>query len=98
MLTEAAQAVDDAAKKAAYDKLDALYRKEVPSCPLMYRPDEFYELRREQLLQLAGREQRLRPADAARRGQHLVVQDPEDRRLSLGSVKGVVGPWVCVDT
>jgi peptide/nickel transport system substrate-binding protein len=43
MLTEASQAVDDAAKKAAYDKLDALYRKEVPSCPLMYRPDEFYE-------------------------------------------------------
>ena len=41
-LTEAAQAVDDGAKKAAYDKLDALYRKEVPSCPLMYRPDEFY--------------------------------------------------------
>lgn len=43
LLTEAAQAVDDAAKKAAYDKLDALYRKEVPACPLMYRPDEFYE-------------------------------------------------------
>ncbi|GAA0338554.1 ABC transporter substrate-binding protein [Micropruina glycogenica] len=43
MLTEAAQATDDAGKKAAYDKLDALYRKEVPSCPLMYRPDEFYE-------------------------------------------------------
>ena len=43
MLTEAAQAVDDAAKKAAYDKLDALYRKEVPACPIMYRPDEFYE-------------------------------------------------------
>ncbi len=42
MLTEASQAVDDTAKKAAYDKLDALYRKEVPSCPLMYRPDEFY--------------------------------------------------------
>lgn len=42
MLTEASQAVDDAAKKAAYDKLDALYRKEVPSCPLMYRPDEFF--------------------------------------------------------
>ena len=43
LLTEASQAVDDAAKKAAYDKLDALYRKEVPACPLMYRPDEFYE-------------------------------------------------------
>ncbi|MGV8908065.1 MAG: ABC transporter substrate-binding protein [Propionicimonas sp.] len=43
LLTAAAQAVDDAAKKAAYDKLDALYRKEVPSCPIMYRPDEFYE-------------------------------------------------------
>lgn len=43
MLTEASQATDDAAKKTAYDKLDALYRKEVPSAPLMYRPDEFYE-------------------------------------------------------
>lgn len=43
MLTEAAQATDDTAKKAAYDKLDALYRKEVPACPIMYRPDEFYE-------------------------------------------------------
>ncbi|HOC12258.1 MAG TPA: ABC transporter substrate-binding protein [Propionicimonas sp.] len=43
LLTEASQAVDDAAKKAAYDKLDALYRKEVPACPIMYRPDEFYE-------------------------------------------------------
>lgn len=43
MLTEASQATDDAAKKAAYDKLDALYRKEVPACPIMYRPDEFYE-------------------------------------------------------
>ncbi len=43
LLTEASQAVDDTAKKAAYDKLDALYRKEVPACPLMYRPDEFYE-------------------------------------------------------
>ena len=43
MLTEAAQATDDAGKKAAYDKLDALYRKEVPACPIMYRPDEFYE-------------------------------------------------------
>ncbi len=43
LLTAAAQAVDDAGKKAAYDKLDALYRKEVPACPIMYRPDEFYE-------------------------------------------------------
>lgn len=43
MLTEASQATDDTAKKAAYDKLDALYRKEVPACPIMYRPDEFYE-------------------------------------------------------
>jgi peptide/nickel transport system substrate-binding protein len=43
LLTEASQAVDDTAKKAAYDKLDALYRKEVPACPIMYRPDEFYE-------------------------------------------------------
>ncbi|MCB0910263.1 MAG: twin-arginine translocation signal domain-containing protein [Propionibacteriaceae bacterium] len=43
MLTEASQATDDAAKKAAYDKLDSLYRKEVPACPIMYRPDEFYE-------------------------------------------------------
>ena len=43
LLTEASQAVDDTAKKAAYDKLDALYRKEIPACPIMYRPDEFYE-------------------------------------------------------
>jgi peptide/nickel transport system substrate-binding protein len=43
LLTTASQATDDATKKAAYDKLDALYRKEVPACPIMYRPDEFYE-------------------------------------------------------
>lgn len=43
LLTAASQATDDAGKKAAYDKLDALYRKEVPACPIMYRPDEFYE-------------------------------------------------------
>ncbi|HEY3339710.1 MAG TPA: ABC transporter substrate-binding protein [Propionicimonas sp.] len=43
LLTEASQATDDTAKKAAYDKLDSLYRKEVPACPIMYRPDEFYE-------------------------------------------------------
>ena len=29
--------------EAAYDKLDALYRKNIPMCPTMYRPDEFYE-------------------------------------------------------
>lgn len=43
LLTAAAQASDDASKKAAYDKLDALYRKEIPALPIMYRPDEFYE-------------------------------------------------------
>jgi peptide/nickel transport system substrate-binding protein len=43
LLTSAAQATDDAGKKAAYDKLDALYRKEIPAAPIMYRPDEFYE-------------------------------------------------------
>jgi len=43
LLTAAAQAADDTAKKAAYDKLDALYRKEIPAAPIMYRPDEFYE-------------------------------------------------------
>ncbi len=43
LLTEASQATEDATKKAAYDKLDALYRTEVPACPIMYRPDEFYE-------------------------------------------------------
>ncbi|MDR1808694.1 MAG: ABC transporter substrate-binding protein [Propionibacteriaceae bacterium] len=43
LLTEASSAADDTAKKAAYDKLDALYRSEVPACPLMYRPDEFFE-------------------------------------------------------
>lgn len=43
LLTEASQATEDTAKKAAYDKLDALYRTEVPACPIMYRPNEFYE-------------------------------------------------------
>ncbi len=43
LLTTAAQATDDTSKKAAYDKLDALYRKEIPAAPIMYRPDEFYE-------------------------------------------------------
>ncbi len=43
LLNAAAQATDDAGKKAAYDKLDALYRKNIPMCPTMYRPDEFYE-------------------------------------------------------
>ena len=43
LLTAAAQAADDTAKKAAYDKLDSLYRKEIPALPIMYRPDEFYE-------------------------------------------------------
>jgi peptide/nickel transport system substrate-binding protein len=43
LLSAASQATDDAGKKAAYDKLDALYRKNIPMCPTMYRPDEFYE-------------------------------------------------------
>ena len=43
LLTAASQAADDTAKKATYDKLDALYRKEIPAVPIMYRPDEFYE-------------------------------------------------------
>ena len=70
LLTEASQATDDATKKAAYDKLDALYRKEIPACPIMYRPDEFYEYNATQLLQLARREEQLRPADVPRRRQH----------------------------
>ena len=43
LLDAAASATDDAARKAAYDQLDALFRKEVPAFPIMYRPDEFFE-------------------------------------------------------
>lgn len=43
LLDEASSATDDAAKKDAIKKLDALYRKEIPILPTMYRPVEFYE-------------------------------------------------------
>ena len=43
LLDSAGGAATDAERKAAYDKLDAIFRKEVPQVPLMYRPLEFYE-------------------------------------------------------
>lgn len=43
LLDSAGGASTDAERKQAYDKLDAIFRKEVPQVPLMYRPLEFYE-------------------------------------------------------
>lgn len=43
LLDEAAAATDDAAKKTALQKLDEIYRKNIPIIPVMYRPKEFYE-------------------------------------------------------
>jgi peptide/nickel transport system substrate-binding protein len=43
LLDAAAAAKTDAEAKAAYDKLDAIYRQNIPVVPLMYRPLEFYE-------------------------------------------------------
>ncbi|MCL2515202.1 MAG: ABC transporter substrate-binding protein [Microbacteriaceae bacterium] len=43
MLQTAAAAADDASKTTALQALDDLYRQNVPSIPLMYRPDEFYQ-------------------------------------------------------
>lgn len=43
LLATAAAAGDEASKKTALQALDDLYRENVPSIPLMYRPDEFYE-------------------------------------------------------
>src|SRR4051794_40310482 len=44
LLDAAAAAKTDADAKAAYDKLDAIYRQNIPVVPLMYRPLEFYEV------------------------------------------------------
>ncbi len=43
LLDAAGAASTDAERKSSYDKLDAIYREEVPQVPLMYRPLEFYE-------------------------------------------------------
>ena len=43
LLDEAGAATDEAAAKAAYQKLDNIYRENVPFVPVMYRPLEFYE-------------------------------------------------------
>jgi peptide/nickel transport system substrate-binding protein len=43
LLDAAAGAKDDASAKAAYARLDQIYRATVPVVPLMYRPLEFYE-------------------------------------------------------
>ncbi|MBA8793490.1 peptide/nickel transport system substrate-binding protein [Friedmanniella endophytica] len=43
LLDSAGSATTDEERKAAYDKLDAIYREYVPQVPLMYRPLEFYE-------------------------------------------------------
>jgi peptide/nickel transport system substrate-binding protein len=44
LLDQAAAATDDAAKKTAYQALDKIYREQVPTVPLMYRPLEFYNI------------------------------------------------------
>ncbi len=43
MLQTAAAAPDEASKKTALQAIDTLFRTGIPACPLMYRPDEFYE-------------------------------------------------------
>jgi len=43
LLTAAASAQNDAAKKTAFTALDDLYRANIPAFPLMYWPDEFFE-------------------------------------------------------
>jgi peptide/nickel transport system substrate-binding protein len=44
LLDQAAAATDDATKKTAYQALDKIYREQVPTVPLMYRPLEFYNI------------------------------------------------------
>ncbi|HYP45909.1 MAG TPA: ABC transporter substrate-binding protein [Propionibacteriaceae bacterium] len=44
LLDQAAGAKDDAGRKAALGKLDDIYREQVPTVPLMYRPLEFYNI------------------------------------------------------
>jgi peptide/nickel transport system substrate-binding protein len=43
LLDKAAAATDPAQAKTYYDQLDALFMKDIPGIPLMYRPNEFYE-------------------------------------------------------
>jgi peptide/nickel transport system substrate-binding protein len=43
LLDKAAAAPDAASAKQYYDQLDALFMKDIPGIPLMYRPNEFYE-------------------------------------------------------
>jgi peptide/nickel transport system substrate-binding protein len=43
LLDTAAGATSDTDAKAAYTKLDTIYRENIPVVPLMYRPLEFYE-------------------------------------------------------
>jgi peptide/nickel transport system substrate-binding protein len=44
LLDQAAGAADDEARKTAYQALDKIYREQVPTVPLMYRPLEFYNI------------------------------------------------------
>jgi peptide/nickel transport system substrate-binding protein len=43
LLDKAAAATDPATAKQYYTQLDALFMKDIPGIPLMYRPNEFYE-------------------------------------------------------
>jgi peptide/nickel transport system substrate-binding protein len=43
LLDKAGAAADAATAKQYYDQLDAIFMKEIPGIPLMYRPFEFYE-------------------------------------------------------
>ena len=43
LLEKAAAATTDEAVKEFYGQLDAIFRKDIPAIPLMYRPLEFYE-------------------------------------------------------
>jgi peptide/nickel transport system substrate-binding protein len=43
LLDDAAEASTDEERKAAYSKIEKIYRQQVPVIPLMYRPLEFYE-------------------------------------------------------
>ena len=43
LLDKAAAATDPAQAKTYYDQLDALFMKDIPGIPMMYRPNEFYE-------------------------------------------------------
>ncbi|MBO0810920.1 MAG: ABC transporter substrate-binding protein [Microlunatus sp.] len=43
LLDAAAEASSDADRKTAYSRIDKIWRENVPTIPLMYRPLEFYE-------------------------------------------------------